>query len=194
MNLVKPAFLLTALCLTSNVFADAKSELMAAYDKTMAVKAFRATSNIVTGKHQMKSVAEVVWPDRFHITTDDVETIVLPGASYMKQGGKWMKLPMDMSMMTKQFSADAMKKNAEAMTNIKAEGVGNYAGEVCNKYSFDVSMKIMGVQSDSHQVSCVSNKTGLVIHISSDGKAMGKSTHSEVDYVYDSTIEIKAPI
>jgi hypothetical protein len=90
-----------ALLIAGPVRADSKADLMATVDAMGKAGKFRTTSTITSEDGKVfKTSAEVVWPDRYHITTDQMEAIILPGKSYMKQpGGAWQVLPVDMSQM-----------------------------------------------------------------------------------------------
>src|SRR6185436_13188084 len=87
--------------------ADPKADLLATVDAMGKVGKFKSTSTIKSDDGKTyKTSAEVVWPDRYHIVTDQMEAIILPGKSYIKQGGNWQLMPVDISQMVTGFRAE----------------------------------------------------------------------------------------
>src|SRR5687768_13533714 len=118
-----------SLAFSGAALADAKADVVAANQKLMDEAKFRMTGKTTTGGKTVNMWAEVDWPDRYHMRTDDVEFIILPGKTWMKQGGQWMALPMDMSAMVKSLSPDAVKQAQENMTNVKEVGPADVNGK-----------------------------------------------------------------
>lgn len=197
MSLSRPVyrtmFAAAFLLLATAAQADPKADILAAHEAMIAKGKFRQANESSTGSEVSKSTSEVQWPDRFHVTTQDMEMILVPGATYMKQGGQWSKLPMDMGAMVKQLTPDAMRQGYENMTNIKQLPDGEVDGQAASVYEYDTTATIMGIKAESHVVLSVDKATGLIARQVTDGKAMGVSSHTVSTYSYDDAISITAP-
>jgi hypothetical protein len=173
--------------------ADPKADILAAHEAMIAKGKFRQANESISGDQVTKSTSEVQWPNRFHVTTPDMEMVLVPGETYMKQGGQWSKLPMDMGAMVKQLTPDAMRQGYENMTHIKQLPDGEVEGDPVSVYEYDTTATIMGIKAESHVVLSVDKATGLVARQVTDGKAMGVSSKTVSTYTYDDTISITAP-
>jgi hypothetical protein len=185
-----------ALLLAAPVRADPKADLMATVDAMGKTGKFRTTSTI-TGEDGkvFKTSAEVVWPDRYHITTDQMEAIIIPGKSYMKQpGGAWQMLPVDMSQMIQGFRAEAMKGAMSGTTNIKDLGTSEVDGQAVHGYEYDSTATVMGQSSSAHVKMWIATATGLPVRQEIDGKAMGHKSRTVQDYDFTSPVKIEAPL
>src|SRR5690606_33276338 len=80
--LALPALMLVA----AQAHADARGDVIAAYDKAFAKGRSIATVTGDSRGKQQRTTVRVQLPDSFHIIVDANETIVLPGATYMKMG------------------------------------------------------------------------------------------------------------
>lgn len=169
--------------------ADAKGEVIAAYDKAFAKGRYIASMTAESRGKPHTTTVRVQLPDTFHIIVDANETIVLPGATYMKMGAQWMQLPMDMSQMVKNVSMDAYKNGANAVQDVREIGSRNVAGCDSTIYAYHVDGKTMGIRSDADVELAVCDSSGLPIQVVS----IGRKDRSTVDFDYDTPFEIKRP-
>jgi outer membrane lipoprotein-sorting protein len=188
---------LLALAAATPVHADPKADIMAAHGKMMEKGRFRMTGTSVAGDQTTRMESAVVWPDRYHMKMDGAgginEIIVIPGETWMKQGGSWMKLPMDMSAMIQSLTPEAMRKSFEGMTNVRELGSESIGGRDAVGYAYDSKVEIMGITSTSSVRLWVDEDTGLPLRQEIDGKAMGVSSKTVQDYVFDPAVEVRAP-
>jgi hypothetical protein len=189
------ALVLTAgLSVFGAAHADPKADILAAHAHLVKAGKFRMQSTTVADGQTMKSSATILWPDRFHVVSANGEFIILPGTSYMKQGGNWMPLPMNMGAMIQAMSPDAMKQGYDNMTNIRELPAEDLAGVATRVYEYDTSATIMGIRADSHVTVWIATDDGRLVKQKSTGKAMGKSSVSESLYEFDPAIDVKAPM
>jgi hypothetical protein len=174
--------------------ADARAEIQAAYAAMVKEGRFRTVANVDGPKGPEKQTVEVVWPDRFHMTSPQVEIIIVPGATYMKQGGKWSQLPVDMGRMIERYRPDAMKSSFDSVTNVQSIGDSSINGHAAHGYEYDSSVTVQGVTAKSHAKLWVDASSGLPLRQESDGEVMGHKSHHVADYEYDSGIKIAAPM
>lgn len=175
--------------------ADAQQEIHAAFEAMVKAGKFRTTGTTDAPRGgPQKNTVEVVWPDRFHMTSEQTEVIIVPGSTYMKQGGKWQQLPVDMSRMIERFKPQAMKEAFVNTSNVKAIGDSTVNGHAVRGYEYDTTVKVAGVTASSHAKLWVDKDTGLPTRMESDGEAMGHKSHNVNDYEFDAGIRVEAPM
>jgi hypothetical protein len=188
---------LLAFAVTAPVHADPKADIMAAHQKMMEKGRFRMTGTTVGDGQTTKMESAVVWPDRYHMKMDAggsvTEIIVIPGETWMKQGGSWMKLPMDMSAMIQSMTPEAMRKAFEGMSNIRELGSESIDGRDAVGYAYDSRVEMMGITSTSSVRLWIEEDSGLPIRQEIDGEAMGTRSKTVHDYVFDPAVEVRAP-
>lgn len=178
----------------ADLTADVKAQLLKAYEGMVEKSKFRIHSQVTSKKKTYENHVEIEWPDRFHMRNDQSEFIVLPGATYMNQGGQWMKLPMDMSKMIQSMTPEAMKQGFGNLTHARDLGEGDVEGNAAHIYEYDTSGDVMGIHSESHVKVWIGKADGLVLRQEVQGKAMGMESTTVSTYEYDASIHIKAPL
>jgi hypothetical protein len=185
-----------ALVLAAPAHADPKADLLATMDAMGKTGKFKQSSVITSDDGKTyKTSAEVIWPDRFHIVTDQMETIIIPGKSYMKQPGQgWQLLPMDMGQMVKGFRAEVMKESIANTTNVKDLGTSQLNGKTVRGFEYDSSATVMGQTSNAHCKMWIDTATNLPVRQEVEGTAMGHKSKTVQDYDFTSPVKIEAPI
>ena len=126
--------------------------------------------------------------------TDQMEAIILPGKSYIKQGGNWQLMPVDISQMVTGFRAEMMKNSIANTTNVKELGPSEINGHKVKGYEYDSTATVMGQSSSAHCKMWLDVDTGLPVRQEVDGSAMGHKSHTIQDYDFTSPVKIEAPI
>jgi len=175
-------------------FADVKTDLLAAHEAMVEAGKFRTKGTSTTKDGTQELWSEVQWPDRFHARNAGGEFIMIPGKSYMKQGGRWMAVPMDMSAMVKNLTPDAIRQSYANITNEKDHGESTLDGATVHVYEYDTSATIMGIKADSHVKVWIDTDTGRVVKQEVEGSAAGMKSKTVQTYDYDPSIEVKAPL
>jgi hypothetical protein len=171
--------------------ADAREDVHAAFEKAMAKSSYVANSVTDAGGRTVESRIEVQLPSSFHMKNADAEIIVVPGGSWMNQGGQWMKLPMDMSAMLKNATLAAMTEGAKLVKDVSETGTETVEGCEATNYAYKTEGRIMGVNVAAKVQLSVCNDSGLPVRvISEDLKGQGRTT---VVYDYDAAVDIRAP-
>ena len=174
-------------------FADVKSDVLASHEAMLKAGKFRMVGTTTSGKDTQQMWSEVQWPDRFHARNAGGEFIMIPGKTYMKQGGQWMVMPMDMGAMVKSFSPGAIRESFDNMANAKDLGEQELDGKTVRVYEYDTSATIMGIEAESHVKLYIDPGTKLVVRQEADSTAMGQKSRTVQDYEYDDSISIEAP-
>jgi outer membrane lipoprotein-sorting protein len=194
MRFISTALFLAAALVAGPALADAKSEILASHQAMVKAAKFRIESTNESRQGKVENWAEIEWPDRYHMRNAQMEVIVLPGKTYMKQGGQWMPFPMDMSAMIKAMSPEAMKQGFDSMTNVKELGEKTLDGRTVKGYEYDSTVTMMNVTAKSHVQLWVDTATQLPVRQEIDGEAMGMKSRTTQRYTFDPSISIKAPM
>ncbi len=171
--------------------ADARDDVFKAYQKMMGSK-FTIDITTTTGSDTLKSHGDYDTVERIHFRNDKMEMIVLPEGTWMRTGKEWTKPPVDMGGMVKQFvprSIDDMKAVTKSATD---DGMTTWNGTPVHAYSYAVDTTMMGTHVTSTNRIFV-NASGQIVHVESDGEAMGRKSHTTQDVKYDDGIKVSAP-
>lgn len=171
--------------------AGPREDVMAAFEKAMARDAYRATSTTDADGSTVETLISFRKPGSFHMRNPQTEVIVLPEGTWMKSGGEWMQLPMDMSSMIQGMTLTAMKQAASLIQQVEARGSEAVAGCDSTLYAYRTEGKVMGINASADVELAVCDDTGLPIRVvSSDPRTQARTT---LVYDYDTPVEIRAP-
>jgi hypothetical protein len=174
-------------------WAGPKEEVFASFEAMRAAGKFRMVGSSQTAQGTVETDVAVVWPDRFHVKSQGNEFMVVPGATWMRQGGQWQKLPMDMSAMVRTMSPEAMKQSFDNMSNVQALGEKTVDGREARGYEYDTRVSMMGVEAKSHNVLWVDAETKLPIEQEVTNEVMGTRSTARQRYHFDPDLSIEAP-
>ena len=184
---------LLGFALTSSVAlaADARDDVLKAYQKLMAAK-FTVDITTVSGSDTMKSHGEYDTVDRIHFKNDKVEMIVLPEGTWMRTGKDWTQPPVDMGGMVKQFIPRSIEEMRAATKSATDDGMTTWNGQSLHVYSYDIDTTMMGIHVTSTNKIFI-NASGQIVHVESNGEAVGRKSHTLQDVHYDDSIKVVAP-
>ncbi len=197
-RLVRTAALAVAMFgFAAPAFAGPKEDILAAHEAMVAKGKFRTVGVSESNGTTTRMENTVVWPDRYAMRLDTsgtlLEYVILPGSTYMKQGGEWMKLPMDMSRMIQSLTPEAMRKTYEGMTNIEQLADATVDGHGAKVYRYDSTVTLMGITASSRVTLWIDADTGLPLKQEVDGEAMRTKSRTVQSYTFDDSIQISAP-
>ncbi len=177
--------------------AGPKEEILAAHEAMVAKGKFRTVGVSESDGTTTRIENTVVWPDRYAMRADTdgsvMEYIILPGTTWMKQGGQWMKLPMDMSRMIQSMTPEAMRQAYEGMSNVEQLADDSVDGRDAEVYRYDSRVTVMGITASSKVTLWIDTDTGLPLKQEVDGEAMRTKSRTVQTYTFDDSIEINAP-
>lgn len=183
--------LLFASLFASAAHADARDEVIAAFDTALAKRAYHVTMVTQVRGKPYETRTAVQLPGSFHMRNPDSETIVLPGGSWMRTGNEWMRLPMDMSRLVQNVTFEAMKDGERYVQDVQATGEETIDGCVSKGYRYVADGKFMGFKARSTVELSVCGDTGLPIRlISTDAKGRNRT---ELRYDFVTPVDIRAP-
>lgn len=179
-----------ALC-AGDARADARAEVLAAFEKAQAHKSYRVVSTTELEGKPVVTTIDVQLPASFHMKNPDTEMIVLPGATWMNQGGQWMRLPMDMSGMVKNMTLQAMREGADLVKSVEETGQETVEGCASSLYKYRTEGRVMGIDATADVQLAVCDSTGLPVRaISEDAKGRGRTV---ITYDYEAAVDIRPP-
>lgn len=177
---------------TSAHAADARDDVFKAYQKMMGSK-FTIDITTTTGSETLKSHGDYDTVDRIHFTNDKMEMIVLPEGTWMRMGSDWMKPPVDMGGMVRQFVPRSVEDMKAITKSASDGGMTTWNGTPVHAYTYAVDTTMMGIHVTSTNRIFV-NAAGQIVHVESDGEAMGRKSHTTQDVKYDESVKVNAPV
>ena len=171
--------------------SDAREDVFKAYQKMMGSR-FAMDITTVSDGDTTTSHGEYDTVERIHFRSDRMEMIVLPEGTWMRMGQDWTKPPIDVSAMVRQFVPKSIDDVKAVTKSASDEGMTTWNGEPAHAYRYSVDTTMMGIHMTSTNRIFV-NSAGRIVHIESDGEAMGRKSHTTQDVKYDDSITVTAP-
>lgn len=175
----------------SPAWAGPREAVMEAFQKAFSAQGYRASMTSKVNGREYPTQIEVQWPNRYHITTPDSEIIVVPEGTWVKAGGQWMKMPMDMSKTIEGYSRRAMDEGLAGMGEVSEIGGDTVDGCAATVYRYVSSAKFMGVDSSAEVDVAICNSSGLPVRMVSRPK--GKGEPVTMHYDFTAPVDIRAP-
>jgi len=149
-ELIAPILFLCIAAAPLRAHADARDEVQRSLEQVVAAGGFRAHANgHVFGPElpAMSGDIEVVFPDRIHARTDELEFVILPGHAWLSAFGVWT--PTDPSMLpVTTFDPAAMRKAIASIRDVREEGTSTTSQCKSRVYRFRASGQLPGANAD----------------------------------------------
>jgi len=163
---------------------------------TLNAPPYRTTITITSAKSVSEMNAEVILPDRFHITSKrndrTSEMIIADGKTYTMTNGVWTASTQDMSGLTSSFvSAISKDTTISDAKLVKPDVVDGIPALV---YTFNSVYKSADMEVTTATMMWVDSLNGLPIKMVEDSVYNGTKSHIEQSIVYDPSITIENPI
>lgn len=130
--------------------ADAQANVQASLEQVVAAGGFRARADGHVFGPELPAMAgdiEIVFPDRIHARTDQLEFVVTPGGAWLSAFGVWT--PTDRSMLpVTAFDPVAMRKAIASIRDVREEGTSRTAQCASRVYRFRASGQLPGANAD----------------------------------------------
>jgi len=171
--------------------ADARDDIFRAYQKMMSSR-FTVDMTTVSGGDASKAHGDYETVERIHLKREGMEIIVVPEGTWMRSGSDWIQSPIDMSGMVKEIIPKSIDEMRAAIQNATDAGMTTWDGQPVHSYTYDVDTAIMGIHATSKYKIFV-GAVGQIVHVESDGEAMGRISLTKQDIRYDDSIRVTAP-
>ena len=178
-----------------SIVVDADTTVHNVFEATLKSPPYRTTVTITSGDSVSEMSAEVILPDRFHITSKrkdkTSEMIIADGKTYTKTNGVWAESTQDMSGITASFASALGKDTTISDAKfVKADIVDGIPALV---YSFNTLYKSGDMEVSTATMMWVDPLNGLPVKMVEDSLYSGTKSHIEQSIVYDPGISIEAP-
>ncbi len=192
-----PAQVATAVAAPTSisVVTDPEKTIQNVLAASLKAPAYRTNIIITSADSVSEMNAEVILPDRFHITSKrkdkTSEMIVADGKTYTKTNATWVESTQDMSGLTSGF-ASAIGEDT-TISDVKFVKPDVVNGKPALVYSFNSLYKSGDIQVDTATMMWVDPLNGLPIKMVEDSVFSGSKSHIERTIEYDPSISIEAP-
>ncbi|HMJ07535.1 MAG TPA: hypothetical protein VK468_00930 [Pyrinomonadaceae bacterium] len=120
--------------------SDPKADIIAASKKFIELPSFSAKTE-GTGGSELKMQIDYAAPDRYHLkylagTGAGMETIMIGKQTYMKTGGTWRKMPVDLGSSVPTLRDSFTEEGLKTLTNVKFDGDDTVDGKSALVYSY----------------------------------------------------------
>lgn len=173
------------------VHADPRDEVIAAFRNAIADTTYRMQIEVDGKRGGTRSQIDVQMPDRFHMKSDEVEFITIPGGTWINAGGRWMKVPVDMSKQIQGYQFDKMDDALDAIQDVQSLGSEAVNGCESRLYRYEATSNFAGRSSDDELELAVCDTTGKPIRLRSTPKGRGDPV--TISYDFDADIDIGPP-
>jgi hypothetical protein len=140
------------LVLFTPVHADPRSTVQHAFESVMAAGGFRGYAQghvFGPGLPAMSGEVEVVFPNRIHVNTGDLEFVALPQAAWIKTFGVWTQTDRSLLPVTA-FDVGAMRQAIASIKDVVAEGTASTNQCAAHVYRFHSSGRLPGGGGDGN--------------------------------------------
>ncbi len=185
------AIVLLSLLAPGLALADARADLVSAYQKMMDGR-FESQTVTSDGGKEQRIVAQYDTMRRVHLTTPDTEIVMIPEGTWMRAGDEWMQPPFDMSGMFKHLMPTTAEQLQSGLSNVKDEGMQSVDGKSLRAISYDQKMSVMGIDVTSHNKAFL-DPGGRIVRAESTGEAMGRKSSTVQTIRYDDSIRVEKP-
>lgn len=171
--------------------ADPRDEVIAAFRNAVEDTTYRMQIEADNKRGATRTQIDVQMPDRFHMKSDEVEFITIPGGTWINAGGRWMKVPVDMSKQIQGYQFDKMDDTLDAIKDVQSLGNETVNGCDSQLYSYEATSNFAGRSSNDALELAVCEATGKPIRLRSTPKGRGDPV--TISYDFDADINIGPP-
>lgn len=183
-----------SLLATPAIADDCADEIKAVMAAAMNSGPLHMESTITAPETTMTMSGDMVPPKNMHMNVDTngqaVEMVILDGKAWMNVGGNWTELPEDAAAeIAKSFDL-ADTSSLDAMTDAQCNGTVTVDGEDYLSYQWNLIVE----GADTVSAILVDPENEVPVHMETSVTNNGTETTVEVDYTYDDSITVTAPM
>lgn len=184
--------LLCALAATP-AHADPRETVRRAFDSVLTAGGFRAYAQGHVFGPQLPAMSgdvDVVFPDRIHVRTDEVEFIALPERAWINTFGVWVPTDRELLPITA-FDPAAMRQAIASIGDVRIEGVSKTSQCAAHVYRFHSSGRLPGAGADGNFRAWLCDDSGRPARLEATDARSGERVI--VDFDWSRKIEVRAP-
>lgn len=174
--------------------ANALEGLTKSVTALLSARSFRARMDASMQGREIASTVEFVAPDRFRMTSENDETIIVGSNAWIRQNnGAWQKLPIDASRMIASVrdpkAIEELRKNAE----VRLVGPDTLDGKPMTVYEY-TRRNVMGTEANSRAKAWISAADNLPHRMETETDLKGMTSKATITYFdYNADIKIDPP-
>jgi hypothetical protein len=131
-------------------YADPRADVQRAFDGVLAAGGFRGNAQgqvFGPGLPALAGEVDVLFPDRIHVRTDEIEFVALPDRAWINTFGIWT--PTDRSLLpVTAFDMAATRQAIASISNARIEGASKTSQCPAHVYRFHSSGRLPGAGGD----------------------------------------------
>jgi hypothetical protein len=147
---MKILFALLCVFAIVDAHADPRADVQRAFDNVLTAGGFRGYARghlFGPGLPALTGEVDVIFPDRIHVRTDEIEFIALPDRAWVSALGLWT--PTDRSLLpVTAFDVAAMHRAIASIRDVRAEGTAKAQQCTTHVYRFRSSGQLPGGGGD----------------------------------------------
>lgn len=186
--LVASLFCLSA---AAPVRADVRDEVITAFRKAMAEDSYRMSLEVANKRGPVLAQIDVQLPNRFHLSSNEVEFISIGNVAYIHAGGRWTQVAVDMSSQLQGFRITDLEPVAGALADGEARPDEDVKGCKSRVYRYLTTSTIAGRSSQDQAELAVCQISGLPVRLRSSPIKKGEAV--TIHYDYDANVDIRVP-
>lgn len=172
--------------------ADARQAVIAALHAVMTAGPYHIKST-TTGQKNITMSGDVILPDRFHLTTDGQEMLIIGEKTYMKQNGQWVDFPVDIGGAISGMVGTMTSQTEQSISDAVMLGSDTVNGTPTTLYQFHLGLDAGGNTISSTVKLWVDSLRGLPVQQQIDGDVGGIKSSTLQVITYDASITIPQP-
>lgn len=186
-------FLAFACCLPATALADARAEVISAWEKAMAKGSYRMHIHSEVRGRPYTTQMDIEFPSSFHMRTPDTEMVMLPEGTWIQAGGQWMRSPVNMSRQVEGYTAEALEEGKRSLGSVERIGEETVEGCLATRYRYSQSGRFMGIKNDADVEIAVCKDSGLPREVRSVSGSKRRPETTRIVYDFGADIRIRAP-
>lgn len=173
--------------------ADPRATVQHAFESVLAAGGFRGyAQGHVFGPElpAMSGDVEVMFPDRIHVRTDELEFIALPQSAWVNAFGVWTQTDRSLLPVTA-FDVAAMRQAIASIRDVIVEGTARTSQCAAHVYRFRSSGRLPGAGSEGDLRAWLCDDNGRPARLeATDARS---AQHLTVDFDWSRRADVRAP-
>ncbi len=173
--------------------ADPRETVQRAFDSVLAAGGFRAYAQGHVFGPQLPALSgevDVVFPDRIHVRTDEVEFIALPDRAWINTFGIWVPTDRELLPITA-FDPAAMRQAIASIRDVRIEGASRTSQCAAHVYRLRSNGRLPGAGADGDLRVWLCDDSGHPARLEATDARSGERVI--VDFDWTRRAEVRAP-
>jgi len=173
--------------------ADPRTTVQRAFESVLAAGGFRGYAQghvFGPGLPAMSGEVEVVFPDRIHVRTEQLEFIALPQSAWINTFGIWTQTDRALLPVTA-FDIAAIRQAIASITDVRVDGTAKTSQCSAHVYRFRSSGRLPGAGGDGDLRAWLCDGSGRPARL--EAKDIKSAERVIVDFDWSRRADVRAP-